>query len=226
MRLLSIAFSLLAIFLAEMANAGSMWRPHFEPAPFPIQVAVVRTMGSGCPQGSVSAALSPDQSTVSILFDKLGSQLSAGSGMMQDHQTCTITLGVKFGGKYRVAIVGSDVRGYANVPAQATSSISIKHMSIYDIRNTFNFNKTLVGPTEQNIMMSNRFPQRPLWSQCGTQMKYSTQIFPFMFITIDVTSQTQNTSQDLISMIDSLDFSAAPLSYQLAWTPDNSNCPN
>lgn len=227
MRLITLAASLLALFLVEIASAKSMWKPNFGPAPFPIEVKVIRTYGSGCPAGTISATLSPDQTSVSILFDQLGTNLPASSVLVQDRKTCAITLGVKFHGQHRVAIVGSDIRGFASVPANARSSISVQHQSIYGMGQKFdymNFSRNLVGPTEQNIEMINRFGHKPLWSQCGTQMRYGP-TFPFMTIVIDVNSQQANADQDLIAAIDSFDFTTSPLSYQIAWTIDRKNCP-
>lgn len=222
MRLLAILISLMALLATEFAKADG-WKPNPGPAPFPIQVQVLRVIGTGCPKGTISATLSPDQTTLSVLFDQLGTQVPAGTGF--DRKQCSITLGVKFIGKYRVAIIGSDIRGFASVPAQARSTISIEHRSVYSYMTTNTFTKNLIGPSEENIEMVNRFPNKPMWSQCGTQMKYSSQTFPFMVIRMDISSQNQNPSQDLVAMIDSFDFSAAPLSYQIAWMSDKS-CPN
>lgn len=221
MKLLAIFLSLIALLATEFAKA--------QDGPYSVQVQVIRVSGTGCPTGSVAAALSPDQGTLSVLFDQLGTQILAGSGVLQDRKSCTLTLGIKFGGQYRMAIVGSDVRGFASVPSGAISQISVKHRSIFSpsdkLSKLMDFQKTIHGPSEQNIEMINRFPQKPMWSHCGTQMKYNTQIFPFMYVTIDVASQNQNSADDLVAMIDSFDFSSAPLSYQLAWKRDTKNCP-
>ena len=215
--------SLIALLAAEVASAGSMWKPNFGPAPFPIKVDVMRTMGPGCPQGSISAALSPDSTAVSILFDSL--QLNQAAGSVLEKKFCQITLGIHFSGQYRIAIVGSDVRGFVGVPAQARGGIRVQHWSIfgsYKHHERMKFVREFVGPAQENVEMHNRFADTPLWSHCGTQMNSTTQ---FMTISIEVSGENANSSENSITAVDSFDFSTSPLSYQLAWTVDKKNCP-
>lgn len=225
MRVMLAVYMLVALFMVEPALARSMWKPNFGPAPFPIQVEVMRTSGTGCPAGSIAALMSPDNTSVSIMFDQLQVDLPASSVLVQDRKFCQITLGIRFGGQYRVAIVGSDVRGFIGVPAQATGAIRVQHWSIFGNAKhhaRMKFVQELVGPAQQNVQMINRFPDMPLWSYCGTQMNSSIQ---FMTISIEVSSQNQNTVENAMTSIDSFDFTTSPLSYQLAWTTDRKNCP-
>lgn len=227
-RLLNILILLTALFAIQELNAKSMWTPNLGPAPFPIQVKVLRTMGDGCPQGSVSTALTSDQTTVSLLFDQLSTEVPASPSPLVMRKTCSITLSVMFGGQYRVAIVGSDVNGFVHVPAGARSKISVKHWSIYDMggRNAakMNFDQNYIGPTEQNVQMLSRFADVPLWSQCGTQMRSNMEL-PFMTVNIEITSTNQNPTESLLAVIDSFDYSTSGLTYHLAWTEDRKNCP-
>ena len=215
--------SLVALLAAEVASAKSMWKPNFGPAPFPIKVEVMHTFGPGCPTGSISAALSPDSTAVSILFDSL--QLSQAANSVLEKKFCQIVLGVHFSGQYRVAIVGSDVRGFVGVPAQARGGIRVQHWSIFGSakhHERMKFVREFVGPAQESVEMHSRFADTPLWSYCGTQMKQTTQ---FMTISLEVSGQNANASEDSITAIDSLDFSTSPLSYQLAWTADKKTCP-
>lgn len=228
LRFLNIMIVLATLFAIQQLQAKSQWRPNFGPAPFPIQMKVLRTFGDGCPQGTVSAAMTPDQTTVSLLFDQLLTEVSASPSPSVVKKTCSVSLSVKFSGQYRVAIVGSDLNGFVHVPTGANSKISVKHWSIYDMggRNAakMNFEKSFNGPIEQNVVMNNRFQDVPLWSQCGTQMRYSPE-FQFMTINIEITSMNQNPGESLLAAIDSLDMSSNGLTYHLAWTPDTKNCP-
>ncbi len=222
---MTVLYVFAALFLVESASAKSQWKPNFGPAPFPIQVEIMRTSGTGCPAGAISALMSPDNTSVSILFDQLQVELPASPVLVQDKKFCQITLGIHFAGQYRVAIVGSDVRGFIGVPAQARGEILVQHWSIFgNAKNNerMKFVQSLVGPVQQNIQMINRFADMPLWSYCGTQMNSSTQ---FMTISIEVSSQSQNAEENSITSVDSFDFTTSPLSYQLAWTADRKNCP-
>lgn len=228
-RLLNILLVLGTLFAIQQLNAKSMWKPRLDPAPFPIQVKVIRMMGDGCPQGSVSAALTPDQTTVSILFDQLLTDVpAASSGPTMGRKSCSVTLDVKFAGQYRVAVVGSDINGFVHIPAGANSKISVKHWSMFDLggRNAakMNMDRNFTGPTEQNVQMLSRFADVPMWSYCGTQMR-SNMDLPFMTINIELTSNNQNPAENLLAAIDSLDFTTSGLAYHLAWTEDRKSCP-
>jgi hypothetical protein len=212
-----------ALLWAGSADAKSLWTPRPGPPPFNVQVHVLRTFGDGCPQGTVRAAMTPDQSSVSILFDNFVTEIQATPALLQARKVCNITLGIKFPGQYRVAIVGSDVRGFVHVPQGAASTIAVNHHSIYGRSDRMNFKRTFNGPTEQTVEMNSRFMDAPLWSQCGTQFR-GAMIFPFMTISMEINSASQNPQDNLLAAIDAMDFSA-PLSYHLAWTPDNKNCP-
>lgn len=228
-RLLNILLILGTLFAIQELNAKSMWNPQLGPAPFPIQVKVIRTMGDGCPDGSVTAALTPDQTTVSVLFDQLLTNVPpANPSPMLGHKSCSVTLDVKFAGQYRVAVVGSDINGFVHVPANATSKISVKHWSMFDMggRNAakMNIDRDFTGPTEQNVQILTRFADVPMWSYCGTQMRNNMDL-PFMTINIELTSNNQNPTENLLAAIDSLDFTTSGLAYHLAWTEDRKSCP-
>ena len=227
-RLVNILLVLATLFAIQQLNAKSSWRPQFGPAPFPIELKVLRTFGDGCPQGTVSAAMTPDQTTVSLLFDQLLTDVPASPSPLVVRRSCNVALSVRFPGQYRVAIVGSDLNGFVHVPAGGTSSISVKHWSIYDMggRNAakMNFERSFTGPVEENVQMLSRFPTVPLWSQCGTQFSSSPE-FAFMTINIDINSSNQNPAENLLAAIDSLDLSSSGLTYHIAWTPDTKSCP-
>ncbi len=219
---------LFLVVLLSSTTSWARWRPQFGPPPFKIDVHVLRTFGDGCPQGSVAATMSPDQTSVSLLFDQLLTEIPPTETPLQVRRSCNITLGLKFHGQYRVAISGSDVRGFASIPANAMSAFSVKHNSIYISRkhqDKMNFSKQITGPAEENIEIFSRFSDALLWSQCGTQMN-GGMVFPFMTISIEINSQNRNSLDNLIAAIDSFDYSTnAPLSYHIAWTQDTKNCP-
>ncbi len=228
MNLNKVIFSITVLsFYSSLVLGKSLWTPRNDPPPFNIQVQVLRMFGDGCPAGTARAALTPDQTTISILFDNFVNEIPPTSTLVQAKKTCSVTLGIKFPGQNRVAIVGSDARGFAHVPAGGTASISVNHYSIYGAakyQQKMNVRRDIRGPSEGPVEINSRFQDVPLWSQCGTQMKYNTMIFPFMTITMELAGSSQDPQDSLMAAMDSLDFSA-PLSYHLAWTPDTKNCP-
>ena len=206
----------------------SPFQPGQGASPTNIQVEVTRMQGLGCPSGGASATLSPDGSSVSIIFDKMSTELAAGSPSTEK-KSCLVYLGLKFDGQYRVAIVGSDARGFVSVPQGAQSTISIQHYSIFTmdprILQRMNLTQTFVGPAAQDVVLHSEFRDVPMWSYCGTQMR-GRQSMPLMTIALSIDSSNSNPSENLIAAIDSLDIGGTPtLTYDLLWTQDTRNCP-
>jgi hypothetical protein len=206
----------------------SPFQPGQGDAPVDIQVEVTRMQGLGCPTGGASATLSPDGSSISILFDKMSTELAAGSPSIEK-KTCLVYLGLKFEGPYRVAIVGSDARGFVSVPQGAQSTISIQHYSIFTmdprILRRMNLTQTFVGPAAEDVVLHSEFRDVPMWSYCGSQMR-GRQSMPLMTIGLSIESSNSNPSENLIAAIDSLDIGGTPtLTYDLLWTQDTRNCP-
>lgn len=197
-------------------------------APIDIQVAVTRMQGLGCPSGGASAIVSPDGQSVSILFDRMSTELSPGAPSTQKKQ-CLVHLGLSFSGPYRVAIVGSDARGFVSVPAGGQSTLSVQHYPIFTqdqrVLRRMNFTQTYVGPRSEDVILQSDFRDVPVWSYCGSQMR-GRATMPLMQIGLSIESSNSNPNESLIAAIDSLDIGGgSSLTYHLMWTQDTRNCP-
>jgi hypothetical protein len=218
----------LAILLSPMLLWGKpkSYTPPVGAVPPDVQVAVDGMSGTGCPQGSASVALSPDSSVVSVLFDQFNTEINPGDAV-RSRRDCQIRLSVKFSGKYRVAIVGSDIRAFAGVPAGARSTIDIQHTSPFAHGHQFwkkmDLVRVLDGPFNDDLFLQSNFADKPLWSTCGSEL--GSEGLPLMSINISIQSQNQ-TTESLLTSIDSMDLNAnAGLQYHLAWKADNKFCP-
>lgn len=69
--------------------------------------------GSGCPEGSVSASLTEDQSTISFLFDQFRIDAGSDIGVTDKRANCAINLKVKVPVGYRLEVSRIDYRGFA-----------------------------------------------------------------------------------------------------------------
>jgi hypothetical protein len=191
-----------------------------------VQVTVDGMSGSGCPQGSASVALSPDSTVMSVLFDQLLTEINPGDAQTRVRKNCQINLRVWFSGKYRVAIVGSDIRAFAFVPSGAKSTIDIQHTSPFAHGHQFwkkmDLNQQIVGPASQDLLLQSNFADKPLWSPCGTEL--SQEGLPVMNIALTIDSENK-TAESLITTIDSMDLNSNPgLQYHLAWMADEKHC--
>lgn len=233
---LNLSILCIAIIFAVQAEANSpycrkgRYCPPVMPAgvrPPDVRVEILAMRGTGCPAGTARATVSPDATTLSVLFDSFLSEIPATPSPVVDVRNCSIQLGFRFFGQYRLAMIGSDIRGFFSVPAGATSKVSVLHNSIFlnfSERDKMNFTKEIVGPAEGPLEMQSRFPDMALWSYCGSQSGGRAQ--QVMSIDLSIQSQSQNSAGDLLVAIDSLDLNAnASLKYHMIWAYDTRNCP-
>lgn len=197
--------------------------------PSDVQISVEGMSGTGCPQGSARVVLSPDSSVMSVLFDQFVTEINPGEGERRVRKNCDLSLKVSFSGKYRVAIVGSDIRGYAGIPAGGRSVIRVQHIPAFAMDHPnwkrMDLRQVLTGPISEDLFMEVKFKDRPGWSRCGTEA--AEQGFTLMGINMIIDSANRSKTESLITAIDSMDTDAnAGLQYKLAWMPDKANCPN
>jgi hypothetical protein len=194
-----------------------------------VRVAIDGTQGGACPMGSLSASLSPDLASLTILFNDLRTEIPAAiAAPVAEKKLCMIRLKFYFTGQYRIAVTGSDLRGFASIPAQGRTRFTVKHYSPFTIDqkllNRMSLVKDLPGPFEDVVQLTSNFADTPLWSGCGTQGgKLGMNL---MTIALTIESENANPAADLIAAIDSLDlnFNSA-LKYNLAYKIDKKNCP-
>lgn len=165
--------------------------------------------GSGCPAGTLSAILSPDQRTLSVLFD----QYIARAGQSQDRATvnCRIEIPFVVPAGYRVKVVKLDYRGFTHVPQGArtafTAGFRFNHNARGPIR-TIQRKKVFAGPLEKNFKLTSRI-RGEAWSPCGDSF------------TLEAISrlhaQSNPAGEDVLTTIDSLDSLAQPSIYHLKW---------
>lgn len=169
--------------------------------------------GSGCPQGSVAAALTPDQKELSLLFDNY--VIRAGGATNQRHATgnCQVKLNFTVPPGYQAQIVKIDYRGFENVPAGAGARISTtfgydewngRPMNMRRFGRWTNF----IGPSQQNFQLSSRI-HAPPFSPCGRSFTLRT----------DSVAQvhTNQQNEETILSVDSIDAVALPIKLSMRW---------
>jgi Domain of unknown function (DUF4360) len=65
--------------------------------------------GSGCPEGSVSATVSPDGQELSVLFDKF---IADATKPAESRKSCNLAIPIKVPAGYQVSLYTVDYRGY------------------------------------------------------------------------------------------------------------------
>ena len=155
--------------------------------------------GTGCPSGSVSATLSPDNKALSLIFDQY--QVSAGgtTGRSFDRKSCNVAIPVFVPEGYSVAVVAIDYRGFNRLPSRASSQFNVEYF--FAGATGPKFRQTFNGPQDKDYLISNQLvAQAIVWTPCGVDVNLRTNS------SIRVTT-TKN--QEAMATVDTQDVTAA-----------------
>ena len=83
--------------------------------------------GTGCPAGSVSATLSPDATSLSLLFDKYQVAVGGVTNKSFDRKSCNIAIPVRVPQGFSVSILKIDYRGFNQLPQGASSQFNVEY---------------------------------------------------------------------------------------------------
>jgi len=194
--------SLLAV-TARVAAASFTSMAHAQEA---ITLGTPGYGGTGCPGGSVSATLSPDATSLSLLFDSYVVEAGGDTGKTFDRKACNVAIPVHVPQGLSIAVLAIDYRGYNNFQAGSNSQFNVEYFFAGARGPTFS--KTFNGPKDENYLIQNKLTaQTTVWSACGADVNLRTNS------SIRVTTK-QN--KQALATVDSEDVSAA-IVYQLQW---------
>lgn len=162
--------------------------------------------GTGCPAGSVSAALSPDNTSLSLLFDQYVVEAGQSVGRSFDRKSCNIAIPVHVPNGYSVSVLEVDYRGYNMLPRGASSQFNVEYF--FAGRRGPMFTRTFNGALDSDFLLNNTLVASAVtWSACGEDVILRTNS--------SMRVQTRG-GADAIATVDSQDVNAA-LVYHLQW---------
>lgn len=129
--------------------------------------------GSGCPGGSVSATLSPDAKTLSLIFDQY--EVSAGgmTGRSYDRKSCNVAIPVHVPNGYSISVLSVDYRGYNHLPYRGTSQFNVEYF--FGGGRGPAFRRTFWGALDSDYFINNQLVAESLvWSPCGADVNLRT----------------------------------------------------
>jgi hypothetical protein len=163
--------------------------------------------GSGCPQGTASAALSPDQKTLSILFDQYQVEAGRATGRTIDRKSCNIAIPVHVPQGYSISLFKVDYRGFNALPAGGRSRLNVNYFFAGQQGPTYS--KTFVGEQTADYFLTNSVAAGALvWSPCGADTN--------LRVNSDLMVQTNASQQQALATVDSTDIKAG-LIYHVQW---------
>lgn len=171
-----------------------------------LQLGWPSTGGNGCPQGSVSANLSPDGRELSILFDQFVAEAGPATGRTIDRKSCNISVPITVPGGYSVSIVQVDYRGFVGLPSRSATARFSAEYFFAGMRGPL-LQRQFVGAQDTDYLIDNRLAVSAMvWSECGAQT--NLRVNASMMLT------NSDRVRDAIATVDSADFSSGII-YQL-----------
>lgn len=187
--LLSLAISLLS--LSSFADGVRLGFPAYN--------------GTGCPNGSASVALSPDATSLSILFSQFMVEAGGFTGKTVDRKNCDIAVPVHVPQGYSVSVINVDYRGFNSLPAGAMSQFNANYF--FAGTTGPSYAKAFYGAQNANYLLRNNIVAAAnVWSPCGADvnLRASTSMF------------VRSARESTFATVDSADLHAG-LIYSLQW---------
>lgn len=162
--------------------------------------------GNGCPAGSASVTLSPDEQSVSILFDEYLVEAGDDVGKTLDRKSCNIAIPVHVPQGYSISIFAIDYRGFLSVPRGAQARLTAEY-----------FFAGAQGPrlsqvysnTERDYLVQHNLAASALvWSACGADVN--------LRINSSMLVRANARGDSTLATVDSADLQAGMI-YHIQW---------
>lgn len=163
--------------------------------------------GNGCSDETASAVLSPDGSTLTVLFDSYLAEAGGQSGTRLDRKICEMEIPVEVPSGYKVAIVEAEYRGFIDLPKTAQSSLVVDFT--LERRPGKRVAHRWHGPMQEDFYTLSQMRDRDLvWTSCGG--------VSFLQINSSIMVASNGHNEPAMVAVDSADVKGA-LTYQLMY---------
>lgn len=168
--------------------------------------------GSGCPDGSVSVTLSPDESAVSLIFDKYRVEAGGGGrGGLNDMKKCDFLVPMDVPAGWSLTVNRVDYRGFNSLPEGGTSEFR----SVFGIsagrgqRTSTELRQPFVGPLDSDFLLS-QTASDTIYSACGESIQLT--------LRTQLRIQTNAAREQAMATVDSADLNSERQTvYYLTW---------
>jgi hypothetical protein len=161
--------------------------------------------GTGCPSGSASVTLSPDQKSLSIIFDSF--MVESDRHRRIDRKNCNIAIPVHVPQGYSISIIDTDYRGFVSLPRGATARFSAEYFFAGIVGPKID--RTFSGRQDTDYIV--RAPigvEALVWSGCGADVN--------LRVNTSMMARTNSAGETTLATVDSADFNAG-IVYHLQW---------
>ena len=106
---------------------------------------------NGCPEGSYSIVVSPDGTTLSILFDQFTLESGKGSVSGSQRKACRISSPLNLPENQSIGVYKVDYRGFAKLAAKQESELEVQYfLGPHDNQHGRVFKRKVKGPRESD----------------------------------------------------------------------------
>ena len=110
---------------------------------------------NGCPEGSYSVVVSPDGTTLSILFDQFTLESSGLAVSGQQRKVCRISSPLNLPANYSIGIYKVDYRGFAKLGAKQETNLDVQYfLGPHDNEHGRVFKRKIRGPHEGDYLFT------------------------------------------------------------------------
>lgn len=163
--------------------------------------------GTGCPAGSASVTLSPDQQALSILFDSYVMEAGESTQKTVDRKSCNVTIPVQVPQGYSVSVFQVDYRGYNLVPRGGQARFDAEYF--WAGSRGPKISRIFSGPINDNYTITDRLLANTLvWTPCGASVN--------LRVNTSMMVRTNAYREQAMSTVDSADVSSGVI-YHLQW---------
>ena len=193
----------LTLMIATLASAMMMGQAQADD----IRLGTPGYGGSGCPAGSASVTLSPDQKALSILFDEYIAEAGGDTGKRIDRKSCNIAIPVHVPQGFSVSIFQVDYRGYTFVPRGGEARFNVEYF--FAGQQGPRVTKSFRGFVDDEYTLTNNLAAHALvWSACGADVN--------LRVNTSMLARSNRWGEDTLATVDSADIKSG-LVYHLQW---------
>ena len=155
-------------YLAASAFAGEIEPVGGSPDASQVYIAGITYGGTGCPQGTVSAAFTQDRKTVTMIFDQFLAQTGPGLKPTDSRKACQVNVDLRYPSGWSYSVMKVDYRGYVGIPYGFSA---LQKATYYFSGDSGQYVSTsrFRGPMYEDYTITDQFPvERFDWSPCGS----------------------------------------------------------
>ena len=163
--------------------------------------------GTGCPAGSASVSLSPDQDEISILFDQFVAEAGGDTKRSVDRKACELSVPLHIPQGYSATVIQTDFRGFNLVSRGGMNRLNTEYF--WAGSRGPSYSNMYRGPQNEDYFATNGVvASGVVWTPCGMSTN--------LRIRATIMTQTNRQMEQSMMTVDSADITGG-LIYHVQW---------